>query len=177
MLNNDMLRQVMLFCTIDINYLFFMTNHFAYRLGKDLYYWKTKFKMNQLPILSYDFHQSYPSNTYEWIKEYRLVTSILSRINQWWCKDQFSLVVSLSLDDDLSWLPDLFYNNIMNVDEEYEEHALHILICKNIGTINYHYYDDENDYYDAITEKTDNAQLLVTSMLYHLSHVCIVINQ
>ncbi len=176
-LNNDMIHLIMLFSNVDINLLFFRTNHFAYHLNT-AYYWKTKFTLHRLPILSFEFHQSYPSNTYEWVKEYRLVKNVLDKTNRLWeniniINYQSSIIGFIDMDDDLSWLP--FYQDIKNIDEDYENHQLHFLIYRDVGTVNYHYYDNEDNIINVITYslKPENSRLLVMSMLYHLPDICV----
>ena len=104
-LNQDVLRLIMLESTIEMNQYF---------------------KKNNLPILSYDFHQYYPSYPYLWYKEYQYTHYAIHNTKQLWLQNksyyQSAIIGYLRINDDLSWLP----KQIMNALDDclYEHHEL-----------------------------------------------------
>ncbi len=182
-LNQDVLRLIMLESTIETNQLFFMTCRFCHGLSKDNHYWKELFKKNNLPILSHQFHQYYPSHPYLWYKEYQYTHYAMKKTKALWLQTnhtdyyQSAIIGYLRHDDNLTWLPANFYNQITNAIEDciYEHHELHFLIYRNVGTVNYQCYDSDDDILIVLTAnlKAEESQLLITSMLYHLPHIIV----
>ena len=183
-LNNDILRLIMLASTIQVNRMFFMTNHFSYNLSKNPNYWKTKFLKDQLPILSYYFHQRYPVHTYLWLQEYQYVRYALKRTEELWLSNdlqndyyQSAIIGYLRVGDDLTWLPLAFYEQIKWDVHDYVYHELHFLIYRNVGTVNYQCYDGHDNLITVVTAnlKAEESKILLTSMLYHLPHILVKI--
>ena len=180
-LNNDILRLIMLESSIDTNLSFFRINKFCYQLSKDIHYWKTKFIKHQLPILSHYFHRRYPAHSYRWIQEYKYVSYAMKKANELWLKNnlenyQCAIIGYLRLGDDLSWLPLDFYNQIKEI-QDYEYHELHFLIYRNVGTVNYYCYDNDDQTIAIISAnlKDQKSKILLISMLYHLPHILVKI--
>ena len=185
-LNQDILRLIMLESNIEVNQLFFMTCRFCYNISKDNHYWKEKFLKHNLPILSYDFHQYYPSYSYQWYKEYQYTHYAIHKTKQLWLHHnnsidyyQSAIIGYLRINDDLAWLPQQFYKQIMNALDDclYEHHELHFLIYRNVGTVNYQCYDIDDNILIVLTAnlKAVESQLLIISMLYHLPHIIVKI--
>lgn len=174
----DILRLIMLESSIDHNVLFFMSCQYCYKLSKDLNYWKTLFNTHQIIILSQQFHKKYPDCTYQWVKEYRLSEYALRKTKALWIpmnndhSYQCDIIGYINIDDDLSWLPDLFYYRIHSLEfHKRERHELHFLLNRTEGLINYHAYDNDDELIGMLTYYANDSKFLVTSMLYHLPHI------
>lgn len=188
-LNQDVIKLIMLESTIHHNHLFFMTCQYCYKVSKDPHYWKSLFLKHHLPILSYHYHQTYPTHPYQWLQEYKLSYYALSKTNEllkvpFECNMknyyQSAIIGYLRVNDDLSWLPIQFYKRIKKVQQlerEFEYHELHFLIYQHVGTVNYQSYDTDDNIITVLTAnlKADESTNLIMSMLYHLPDILVKI--